>query len=80
MKFRLEKFEAKDWRTSYNAVILLEHALTHGPKSFAEEFEDHKDVLREMDGFHFVDEKGLVKYLDSISYTSFLFLLFIFKL
>ncbi|XP_038891661.1 uncharacterized protein LOC120081054 [Benincasa hispida] len=57
---RLEKFEAKDWRGSYNAVILLEHVLTHGPLSFAKEFGDdnNKQVLREMNGFHFVDDKG----------------------
>uniref|UniRef100_A0A9I9DU39 ENTH domain-containing protein n=1 Tax=Cucumis melo TaxID=3656 RepID=A0A9I9DU39_CUCME len=57
---RLEKFDGKDWRGSYNALILLEHVLTHGPKSFVEEFEDdnYKQVLMEMDGFHFVDHKG----------------------
>ncbi|KAG7030727.1 ENT3-4, partial [Cucurbita argyrosperma subsp. argyrosperma] len=58
---RLERFEAREWRASYNAVILVEHALTHGPYSFAKEFANDRAVLREMEGFHFVDDKGVRK-------------------
>lgn len=62
VKFRLKKFKAKDWRAGYNALILLEHVLTHGPQSFAEEFEDDLQIFKTMDGFHFLDEKGLVLF------------------
>ncbi|XP_022139125.1 epsin-3-like isoform X2 [Momordica charantia] len=58
---RLKKFKAKDWRAGYNALILLEHVLTHGPQSFAEEFEDDLQIFKTMDGFHFLDEKGVRK-------------------
>ncbi|MBA0658305.1 hypothetical protein Goklo_010525 [Gossypium klotzschianum] len=35
---KLEKFERTNWRISYNSLIVLEHLLTHGPESTAEEF------------------------------------------
>uniref|UniRef100_A0A7N0UL69 ENTH domain-containing protein n=1 Tax=Kalanchoe fedtschenkoi TaxID=63787 RepID=A0A7N0UL69_KALFE len=55
---RLAKFDEKNWRVSHNSIILLEHLLTHGPESAAEEFQADKDVIREMESFQFVDEKG----------------------
>ncbi|KAK9284047.1 hypothetical protein L1049_012307 [Liquidambar formosana] len=55
---RLLKFDRTNWRGSYKALILLEHLLTHGPKSVAEEFQSDIDVIREMGSFQYVDEKG----------------------
>lgn len=58
---RLLKFDKKNWRASYNALILLEHLLTHGPKRIAEEFQsDHEDVIKQMGNFQYIDEKGFV--------------------
>ncbi|XP_076931615.1 ENTH domain-containing protein C794.11c-like [Bidens hawaiensis] len=55
---RLARFEAKNWRIPYKAVVVLEHLLTHGPESVAEEFQTHKDVIQEMTNFQYIDEKG----------------------
>ncbi|XP_022732535.1 clathrin interactor EPSIN 1-like [Durio zibethinus] len=55
---KLAKFERKKWRISYNSLIVLEHLLTHGPESTAEEFQDDKDVILKMQSFQYVDEKG----------------------
>ncbi|KAB2080927.1 hypothetical protein ERO13_A05G095900v2 [Gossypium hirsutum] len=55
---KLEKFERKNWRISYNSLIVLEHLLTHGPESTAEEFQGDKDVIVKMQGFQCIDEKG----------------------
>ncbi|XP_038893947.1 clathrin interactor EPSIN 1 isoform X1 [Benincasa hispida] len=55
---RLLKFEKKNWRFSYNSLIILEHLLTHGPESVAEEFQSDKDVVTQMGNFQYVDEKG----------------------
>ncbi|EEF28276.1 epsin-3 [Ricinus communis] len=55
---RFLKFERKKWRISYNSLILLEHLLTHGPESVAAEFQADKDVIREMESFQFIDQKG----------------------
>ncbi|KAF5751461.1 ENTH/VHS family protein [Tripterygium wilfordii] len=55
---RLSSFEKKNWRFSYNSLIVLEHLLTHGPESVAEEFQCHKDVISEIESFQFIDEKG----------------------
>ncbi|CAA2987757.1 Hypothetical predicted protein [Olea europaea subsp. europaea] len=55
---RLARFDKRNWRASYNAVILLEHLLTHGPESVAEEFRTDRDVIREMESFQHIDEKG----------------------
>lgn len=55
---RLLKFEKKNWRLSYNSLIILEHLLTHGPESVAEEFQTDKDVITQMGTFQYVDEKG----------------------
>ncbi|KAF8395117.1 hypothetical protein HHK36_019058 [Tetracentron sinense] len=55
---RLLKFDRKNWRVSYKALILLEHLLTHGPESVAEEFQSDKDVIQEMGSFQYIDERG----------------------
>lgn len=55
---RLVRFDRKRWRESYKGVILLEHLLTHGPESVAEEFQSDKDVIKEMENFQYIDEKG----------------------
>lgn len=55
---RLVRFDAKNWRISYKAVVVLEHLLTHGPESVAEEFRTHKDVIQQMTNFQYIDEKG----------------------
>ncbi|XP_031259575.1 epsin-3-like [Pistacia vera] len=55
---RFLKFDRKNWRASYNALILLEHLLTHGPKRMAEEFQSDEDVIKEMGKFQYIDEKG----------------------
>lgn len=55
---RLSRFDKKNWRGSYNALILLEHLLTHGPESVAEEFQSDEKVIREMGSFQYIDEKG----------------------
>ncbi|CAH1446829.1 unnamed protein product [Lactuca virosa] len=55
---RLIRFDANNWRISYKAVVVLEHLLTHGPESVAEEFQTHTDVIQEMTNFQYIDEKG----------------------
>nr|XP_011461218.1 PREDICTED: uncharacterized protein LOC101305048 isoform X2 [Fragaria vesca subsp. vesca] len=55
---RFLKFERKEWRVSYNSLIVLENLLTHGPESVAAEFEVDKDVIEQMGGFQHIDEKG----------------------
>lgn len=55
---RLLKFDRKNWRVSYNALILLEHLLTHGPRRVAEEFQCDKDVIKEIGSFQHIDERG----------------------
>ncbi|KAK7262456.1 hypothetical protein RJT34_30029 [Clitoria ternatea] len=55
---RLLKFEKKNWRISYNSLIVLEHLLTHGPESVAEEFQSDKDAISQMTGFQYIDDSG----------------------
>ncbi|KAL5055919.1 hypothetical protein RYX36_036601 [Vicia faba] len=55
---RLVKYEKKNWRASYNSLIVLEHLLTHGPESVAEEFQSDKDVIDQLNGFQFIDDNG----------------------
>ena len=57
---RFLKFERKNWRVSYNSLIVLEHLLTQGPESVAGEFRSDKDVISEMESFQYIDEKGFV--------------------
>jgi epsin len=54
----LAKFEKKNWRVSYNSLIVLEHLLTHGPESVAEEFQSDKDVINQLKGFQYIDQQG----------------------
>lgn len=58
--FRLVKYDKRNWRESYKAVVLLEYLLTHGPESVAEEFQRDRDEIREMERFQYIDEKGWV--------------------
>lgn len=55
---KLSKFDRKNWRESYNALIVLEHLLTHGPESVAEEFQTDEFIINNMGAFQHVDEKG----------------------
>ncbi|XP_043710204.1 clathrin interactor 1-like [Telopea speciosissima] len=55
---RLSRFDRNNWRIAHKALILLEHLLTHGPESVAEEFETDKDIIREMESFQYIDERG----------------------
>ena len=62
-------FERKDWRVSYNSLIVLENLLTHGPESVAAEFEVDKGVIQQMAGFQHIDEKGSVVLIWHFSCT-----------
>ncbi|XP_031488630.1 epsin-3-like [Nymphaea colorata] len=55
---RLEKFDRKNWRQSYQALVLLEYLLTHGPESVSGEFQCDKEVIKECGDFQYVDERG----------------------
>ncbi|OVA06261.1 Epsin domain [Macleaya cordata] len=55
---RLLRFDRKNWRVSYKSLILLEHLLTHGPGSVAEEFQSDIHVIQEMGSFQYIDERG----------------------
>ncbi|KAK4286526.1 hypothetical protein QN277_003071 [Acacia crassicarpa] len=55
---RLLKFEKKEWRASYNSLIVLEHLLTHGPESVAVEFQSDTDVINQMKSFQYIDDRG----------------------
>ena len=56
--FRLVSFDRRNWRASYQALIVLEHLLTHGPERVSEEFQNDRDVVEETGSFLYVDEKG----------------------
>lgn len=55
---RLVRFERRICRESYKAVVVLEYLMTHGPESVAEEFQTDRDVIKEMENFQHIDEKG----------------------
>ncbi|URD89586.1 Antigenic determinant of rec-A protein [Musa troglodytarum] len=55
---RFKRFDRKRWRKAYKAMILLEHLLTHGPLSFADELQSDKEVIQRMCNFQYVDERG----------------------
>ncbi|KAF4353356.1 hypothetical protein F8388_016540 [Cannabis sativa] len=55
---RLLNFNRENWRGPYKAMILLEYLLTHGPLRIFEEFQDDKDIIKQMGSFQCVDEKG----------------------
>lgn len=67
--FRLVKYDKRNWRESYKAVVVLEYLLTHGPESVAEEFQRDRNEIREMERFQYIDEKGWgYSYSNSFSY------------
>uniref|UniRef100_A0A0D9V7M5 ENTH domain-containing protein n=1 Tax=Leersia perrieri TaxID=77586 RepID=A0A0D9V7M5_9ORYZ len=55
---RFARFDRRQWREGYKALLLLEHLLTHGPRSVASEFQRDKDVIEQMATFQHIDEKG----------------------
>ncbi|KAE9593253.1 hypothetical protein Lal_00028804 [Lupinus albus] len=55
---RLLKFEKNNWRISYNSLIVLEHMLTHGPESVADEFQCDRDVINQLKVFQYIDDTG----------------------
>lgn len=55
---RLSKFDRKSWREPYQALIILEHLMTHGPGSTADEFQSDKEIIQEMTRFQYIDERG----------------------
>jgi hypothetical protein len=55
---RLATFDRRQWREPYKALLLLEHLLTHGPRSVALEFQKDRDVIQQMATFQHIDEKG----------------------
>ncbi|XP_042425514.1 epsin-3-like [Zingiber officinale] len=55
---KFEKFDKKQWREPYKALILLEYLLTHGPKSIAEEFQNDKGAIQLLGDLKFIDERG----------------------
>lgn len=69
MGIRLLRFDGKNWRASYNSLILLEHLLTHGPESVADEFRSEKTVIEEMESFQYIDEKGSLLILPFLGFV-----------
>lgn len=55
---RLASFDRRQWREAYKALLLLEHLLTHGPRSVAAEFHKDREAIDRMATFQHVDEKG----------------------
>ncbi|GMI72566.1 hypothetical protein HRI_000925900 [Hibiscus trionum] len=54
---RLSKFDTRNWRESYNALVLLDHLLAHGPLRVAEEFQRDQHSIKQMANFQFIDDK-----------------------
>lgn len=54
----MARFDKRNWRPSYKALVVVEHLLTHGPERVAEEFQCEREVITEMESFQHVDEKG----------------------
>ncbi|XP_042464669.1 epsin-3-like [Zingiber officinale] len=55
---RFKKFDGKRWRSSYKALLLAEYLLTHGPLSFADEWQSDREIIERMRRFEHVDDKG----------------------
>ncbi|XP_006646471.1 epsin-2-like [Oryza brachyantha] len=55
---RFARFDRRQWREAYKALLLLEHLLTHGPRSVASEFQRDREVIQQMVTFQHIDEKG----------------------
>ncbi|XP_039144800.1 ENTH domain-containing protein C794.11c isoform X2 [Dioscorea cayenensis subsp. rotundata] len=48
----------KQWREPYHAIIVLEHLLTHGPESVADEFQADGGAIEQLGNFQYIDERG----------------------
>ncbi|XLR44470.1 hypothetical protein S83_029130, partial [Arachis hypogaea] len=48
----------EQWRQSYNALVLLEFLITHGPVEFALEFQRDAEIIEELGRFTYIDERG----------------------
>jgi len=55
---RFAGFDRRQWREAYKALLLLEHLLTHGPRSVAAEFQKDREAIDRMATFQYIDEKG----------------------
>ncbi|KAK1284202.1 Clathrin interactor EPSIN 1 [Acorus calamus] len=55
---RFHAVDAKEWRQSYKALVLLEFLLTHGPEDIGEEFHCDKSVIRELGKIQHIDDSG----------------------
>ncbi|XP_020599832.1 epsin-2-like [Phalaenopsis equestris] len=55
---KLAKFDLKHWRESYNSLVVLEHLLTHGPESVADEFLCDIEVIQRLGDFQYIDQRG----------------------
>lgn len=66
------RFERRIWRESYKAVVVLEYLMTHGPESVAEEFQTDRDVIKEMENFQHIDEKGYIIHFMQRLFATFL--------
>lgn len=55
---RLAGFDRRQWREAYKALLLLDHLLTHGPRSVAAEFQKDREAIERMAAFQHIDEKG----------------------
>ncbi|KAJ1286159.1 hypothetical protein BS78_03G331300 [Paspalum vaginatum] len=55
---RFAGFDRRQWREAYKALLLLDHLLTHGPRSVAAEFRKDTEAIERMASFQHIDEKG----------------------
>ncbi|XP_078445332.1 uncharacterized protein LOC144714457 [Wolffia australiana] len=55
---RLGRSGSAQWREAYNSLILLEHLLTHGPASIAEEFQSDSTAIARLQSLKLIDERG----------------------
>ncbi|KAL5220723.1 hypothetical protein ABZP36_025436 [Zizania latifolia] len=53
---KFARFDRRQWREAYKALLLLEHLLTHGPRSVASEFQRDREVVEQMVAFQHIDE------------------------
>ncbi|KAL6616355.1 hypothetical protein ACP70R_038625 [Stipagrostis hirtigluma subsp. patula] len=58
LRSRFARFDRRQWREAYKALLLLEHLLTHGPRSVALEFQKDREAIERMATFQYIDEKG----------------------
>ncbi|WVZ68229.1 hypothetical protein U9M48_017192 [Paspalum notatum var. saurae] len=55
---RFAGFDRRQWREAYKALLLLDHLLTHGPRSVAAEFQKDREAIERMATFQHIDERG----------------------